>query len=133
MGRLLPADSGNSQSYEESTLIDSVSGCYSRLHPLEKSRVSLLQILIHITDIDHRHLWSIPSVSSWCAALVEDLGSRDVQAGIIDIARQLRQRNCNKFVQPLRAKENSIRENIERRGVKGLTTEDANKKLYLLL
>ncbi|CAL4108262.1 unnamed protein product [Meganyctiphanes norvegica] len=131
--RLLPADTGKSQSYEESALIDSICSCYSRLHPLKKSRITLLQVLLHITDIDHRNLWSFTSVSAWCVKLVEDLASRDIQAGMLDVARQLKQRNCKQFVQALKSKENSLRENIQKRGVRGLTTEDANRQLSFIL
>ncbi|XP_069166523.1 testis-expressed protein 10 [Procambarus clarkii] len=115
------------------SLLNAAQTCYARLHPLKKDRALLLQILLAATDLDHPQLWKCGSNSVWVDQVVADLIGGNVRESLLQAAIIIRLRGNTKLQQLVLAKKDEIRESILSKGVQGMTTQEVNEKLLLLL
>lgn len=118
---------------EAESLVGGALACYKRLHPLKKDRTLLLQVLLAATHITNPTLWRCQSVDLWVRQIVEELAGGEVQEGVLGAAITLRLQANTSLGQLLATHKQEITENLERRGMPGVTKTLLSNKLKFLL
>ncbi|KAG0723334.1 Testis-expressed protein 10 [Chionoecetes opilio] len=114
-------------------LVQSAFSCYKRLHPLRKDRTLLLQVLMTATHITNPTLWQCWGVDQWVTQMGEELASAEVQEAALETAIDLKLQANTSLNRLLAARKEQVTENLQQRGVPGMTKSSLSQRMEFLL